>query len=281
MIDTRLPPFILQPQEQRELDAFLARWERISDSIKQYHADFDMWKYDATVPGIAPNTPYQRPFGSFRFISPDKFVYYIEGERINGNKVKRDDKANVNVLEEKIIIDNQAVYYYDYNAKKVRKSSIPPEMIRKGFADSPLPLIFGAKAADLKKRFSMKLTTRPDLVGKEIWLEAIPLNPEDQQEFRKLEIHLDNDTLRAKALKKEDINGKAYDAYVFNDVKIYSNFVTALSPAIIELFTPNVPRGWQVEVTEMPAAQAAMPTGPTAQNPQQNVPRRETLLYSP
>ncbi len=152
-------------------------------------------------------------------------------------------------------------------------------MIRKGFADSPLPLIFGAKAADFKKRFSMKIVTLADVKGKEIWLQAVPLNPEDQQEFRKIEIRLDHKTLIAKALKKEDINGKSHDVYTFHDVKINPwGLGGALPPAIVKIFSPTVPRGWLLEVTEMPAARA-IPLQP--QNLQPHVPRQETLLYSP
>ncbi len=39
VMDMRLSPFVLQPQEQQELDAFLARWEKISDTVDQYHAN--------------------------------------------------------------------------------------------------------------------------------------------------------------------------------------------------------------------------------------------------
>ncbi len=282
-----LPPFVLQSQEQQELDQFLARWEKISESIKQYQADFNLWKYDQTIPGVAAGQPYKQPFGSFRFIAPDRFVYHIEGEWLRGEKVERDEKNNPNVLEEKIIIDNEAIYLFDYSAKKVRRVNIPPERAKQGIADSPLPLVFGAKAADLKKRFSMKIVTRPDLVGSEIWLQARPLTPEDQQEFQQIEIRLDANTLRAKALKKDDINGKAYDAYVLENVKINDLFSGQLPQALAHLFKPDVPRGWQLEVTEMNAAPTAPPQGtvltnqPIHQQMQQTAPRQEIPLYTP
>ena len=288
---TRVPPFVLTPDEQRELDQFLMRWEKISEGIKQYHVDFELWKYDPTIPGVPAGKPYKRPFGSFKYIAPDRFVYYIEGEWINGVQTKRDEKKNPNVMEEKIIIDSKAVYFFDYNAEKVKQANIPPDMIRKGIADSPLPLIFGAKAVDLKKRFSMRIVTGEQYRDTQIWLLARPLMLEDQQEFLQIEIRLDKNNLRAIALKKDDINGKAHDVYVFDNVKVNPwGIGNALPPNWLGFFNPTVPRGWQLEVSDLMQdmnvqMQPNQPgrTGPAPAQMQPGVAgqRNEIPLYTP
>lgn len=257
----RIVPFVLDAREQQELDEFLARWERYSDTIKRYEVDFTAYIYDPTVPRDDQSKPNKVTFGYFKFIKPNQFVYHLEGEWKNGAQVKRNEKeeATLGIEEEKIIINEKAFFHYDYLSKTVRQINIPPDKIGLGIADSPLPLIFGAKAGDMKKRFFMKLVTREDKKDTEIWLQTRPRLIEDQQEFRQVEIRLDKKTMRATAIKKDDINGKAHTVYVLSNPKINPNdFVDN----IIKLFTPSVPRGWKHQVEDMPEVIVADPAPP-------------------
>lgn len=286
----RVVPFFPTPEEQRELDEFLVRWEEYGKNIKRYDVDFELWIYDPTNPVAIPGKPLKRPFGSFKYIAPNRFVYHVDGEWIEGAKLKR-DKNRPRIVEEKIMIDGKSVFYYDYNAESVRQINIPPELIGKGIADSPLPLIFGARADDMKKRFSMKIVTAPQRRDKEIWLRARPLLMEDRQEFQEIEIRLDKKNLRAIALKKDDVNGKAYDVYVFENVKI-NNRIGQLFEDLKQFFVPEIPKGWKHEVVEyaqiappdrqpaagthsVVAAPAASPHDPRTPS------RNEIPLYSP
>ncbi|MGL4594319.1 MAG: hypothetical protein ACRCUY_06280 [Thermoguttaceae bacterium] len=293
---TRLMPYLLTPDEQKELDDYLARWEKYSEKINRFDVDFELWVYDETIPGAEAGKPQKRPFGYFKYIAPTRFVYHVEGEWVNGVKQKRDDRTNQQIIEEKIIIDDKAVYLFDYNAQTVRQINVPPELIGRGIADSPLPLIFGAKSSDMKRRFSMKIVTGDQYKETQIWLQARPLLIEDQQEFLQIEMRLDKKTLRAIALKKDNINGKSHDVYVFDNQKINDRLVSMLDD-VRTFFTPAVPRGWTHDIVqhESPAAAPSHSAGPVAsqsppsaalttppQSPQQfQQPRHEIELYSP
>ncbi|MDR0704198.1 MAG: hypothetical protein LBF88_04345 [Planctomycetaceae bacterium] len=286
---TRIIPFFLTPQEQQELDEFLIRWEKYSLGIKRYDVDFNMFLYDETIPGSIPGKPLKTAFGYFKYIAkPLRFVYHVEGEWIDDKQVKHDEKKNRNVLAEKIIINEESVFRYDFNTKKVQQVNVPPELIGKGIADSPLPLIFGAKADDMKKRFSMKIVTNEQHKNTQIWLLAKPLLLEDQQEFSQIEIRLDKETLRATALKKEDINGKACTVYTLLS-PVINGRVTAFLEDLKKWFTPAVPDGWTLDVQDwvLEVQTAQQPTTtirpatpqPPIVNPQPA--RNEIPLYQP
>ena len=246
----RIVPFWLKPEEQRELDQFLALWEEHSVTIKRYDVDFNLFIYDPTIPGAPQDKPYKTAYGYFKYnAEPRRFVYAVEGEWVEGEwqgrrKIKRDD--NNHVFAEKIIIDDKSVYQYDYTTQTVRITNVPPDMIGKGIADSPLPLIFGAKADDLKRRFSMRIVPIP---GRDdvIWLHARPFFIEDQQEFRELEILFNKNTLTALGLKQWDINGKSYRTFELNQPRINPRLFVSALEYIKVTFTPDTPRGWTRE----------------------------------
>ena len=278
----RIVPFFLNPQEQQELDVFLARWEKYSAAIKRYDVDFNMFEYDPTIPGAVPNQPWRITFGYFKYIAtPMRFAFVIEGEwrdvKGKSEKIKRDEKNNQHIYAEKTIIDDKAVYKFDYNSKTMVQINVPPEMVGKGIADSPLPLIFGAKADDLKRRFSMKVVTDPNGT---IRLYARPRLIEDQQDFKELEILLEKD-LRAKGLRQLDINGKGYKSYELTSTKINDRLGGILDDIRL-FFTPTVPPGWKHEVNHwaiQPSPAPAMSQVPVANPYSQPPSRSEVPLY--
>ena len=271
----RIVPFFLNPAEQQELDAFLARWERYSVNIRQYEVEFYLLEFepDPATLGTVPNQPQSTLFGHFKYNSkPMRYLMAIEGEWRDNTHVKRDGDKNPHIRAEKTIIDEETVYKYDYNSKTVHKVNVPPELIGKGIADSPLPLIFGAKADELKKRFSMKVEHRQDGF---VVLYARPLLIEDQQEFRELEVMLDKD-LRARGLRQYDINGTGYKVFDLRSVKI--NPVN-LNPAdyISRFFNPRPPLGWKQEErnwVQHPPSAPATPQMPMGNAPQHVPPQQ-------
>jgi TIGR03009 family protein len=251
---SRIIPFFLNPEEQQELDEFLARWERYSTSIKRYDVNFTVHEYDMTIPGAETNKPTRICYGYFKYIAnPTRFVYVIEGEERDGKRIKRDDK-NPHIYAEKTIIEEKRVFKFDYNSKTVYQINVPPELIGKGIADSPLPLIFGARADDLKRRFSMKVVNRPDGM---IVLYARPLLPEDQQEFKELQILLEKD-LRAKALMQYDINDKSRKAFELKEPKIDDRLGYIIED-MAKFFKPDKPIGWKLEVSDWTIESPAQP----------------------
>ena len=281
--ENRIIPFFLNPVEQRELDEFLIRWERYSAGIKRYDVEFNLLEYNPEIQGAKPNEAQRTSFGEFKYnANPMRFYYAVEGEWRNGKPVKRDGDKNPDIFAEKIIIDDKTFNKYDYNAKTMHQINIPPERIGQGIATSPLPLIFGAKADELKRRFSMKVETKQNGF---IWLYARPLLIEDQQEFRELVIILEKD-LRAQGLLQHDINGKSRKVYELKSTRINPVLENPLE-VIRRFFTPTVPSGWKREITNwadtQPPPAPAVPqmpiAGPSAQPPTQPLFRNEFPLY--
>lgn len=301
---SRIVPFVLDQQQQKELDDLLLRWEAVSKDINRYSVEFTAYIYDPTVPRLDPsedvNKPLKTAFGTFKFNAPNKFLYHLEGEWIGGAKVKRNEEKSPGVAEEKIIINDQAFFQYDFTSKNLLQINIPAEMRNRGIADSPLPLIFGAKATEMKSRYSMRIVTREEFKDSEVWLQARPLRIEDQQEFCEIEIRLDKRTLQAKAIKKHDPNGKSYTAYVLSKHKI-NDPLGALDRWSMR---PSVPNDWKHIVEDMPVPEQASgprpipasnvgPSGPASVHapvqggianpvqPNPNTPRNEIQLYAP
>ena len=260
---SRIIPYYLNAAEQRELDEFLVRWERYSTNIKRYEVDFYLFDYDPTIPGAQPNVPHKISFGYFKYnSSPMRYLSVIEGEWRDNKRVARDGDKNPHIHAEKILIEEGTVFKYDYNAKTVYRINVPPEMIGKGIADSPLPLIFGAKADELKRRFSMRLEQQQSGT---IVLYARPLLIEDQQEFKEIEVMLEQN-LRARGLKQYDINGKGYKVYDLRETKI--NPLGNILDFLEQWFKSDVPRGWKEVPLDMAAVQPVQPPVPTPAVPQ-------------
>ena len=274
----KVVPFFLNAAQQRELDEFLSRWEKYSGDIKRYDVEFNMIAYDPTLPGAVPNVPAQTTYGYFKYIAnPMRFVYEIEGEWRDGKKIERVEDKNPHIFAEKIIINEKSVFKYEYNSKTVYQINVPPEMIGKGIADSPLPLIFGAKADELKRRFSMEVRPGPDGM---IWLIARPLLIEDQSEFQELEILVNKQTLHARALKQWDINGKAYKVYDLGKPRV-NDRLQAVFEDLKKFFSPEVPWGWKHDVHEwtLQPPPVAGTVQPQMGNPMPPQNRNEVPLY--
>ncbi|MDR3182200.1 MAG: hypothetical protein LBT89_04630 [Planctomycetaceae bacterium] len=274
----KIVPFFLNPQEQKELEEFLVRWEKYSRDVKRYDVDFFMSLYNPAIPGSDPNKPHKITFGYFKYIAnPLRFVYHVEGEWKNGTKEKRDGEKNPQIFAEKIMIDEKTVFKYDYNAKSVMQVNVPPEMIGKGIADSPLPLIFGAKADDLKRRFSMKIL--PTANAERILLQARPLLLEDQQEFSLIEIIVDKKTLQALGLRKHDINGEDYTVYELRAPKVNDRLSSVLDD-LKTWFSPTIEKGWKHEVNDWVIASPQPQQGTPSPQPQQTQSQRNEIpLY--
>ena len=274
----RVIPFFLTSEEQRTLDEFLVRWERYSASINRYDVNFNLFMYDPTIPGGEANQPHKVTFGYFKYIAnPRRFVYAVEGEWQGDKQIKREGDKNPQIFAEKIIIDEKSVYQYDYNSKTLWQINVPADLIGKGIADNPLPLIFGAKADELKRRFSMKVENVSEEM---IRLYARPLLPEDQQEFKELEVLIHKNNLVARALRQWSPHGKAYKVFDLRSPVINPASHQTIITIIKDIFTPDVPRGWKQKEMDWAAfPQSSPPPIPAEQHPRIGYPPSEVPLY--
>jgi len=241
------PPFVLTPAEEQQLDRVLLFWEKSSNHVKTFRADFRRWEYN---PALAdpqkqdPNLPISEDDGELRFQAPDKGLFSIEkGPRA-----------------EKWVCDGKSLFQYDFRTQKVYEYKLPPEAQGRGITNGPMPFLFGAKAEQLKARYWVRIITPPEAKN-QIWLEAYPKQLADAQDFQKVEIILSigKDDLMPTAIQIYLPGGRARTVYTLSNIK-----VNQVDPRLIfqDPFTARIPPGWQKIVEPAGFAPNAAQPGP-------------------
>ena len=229
-------PFTLNPDEQKELDTFLVRWENFNAIIKRFDVDFNLFEYDPAIPGATPNSPHRISFGRFVYAAdPKRLRFDVEGEWRDGKQIVRRRDENPYIHAETIIIRGRSIVRYDYNSEMVLQINASPEMIEAKVANFPLVLAFGGKADDLKQRFSMKVEHREGHVV----LYARPLLAENHWKFRELVMMLDGETLHPRGLKWHD-RGTGYKVFALRRIR-------QGMMAGDQFTTPVIPPDWRRE----------------------------------
>jgi TIGR03009 family protein len=276
-------PFTLTAAQEQELDAFLDRWEQHSLKIQRLEMSFLKYYFHDTT--REQQTPTYITQGSFNYIKPDRVLYSIEGAFDQTTR-----KVDNSKYQEKWLYDGRSIHEYNFNVKEVVETPLPPEYRGKGIADSPLPMIFGAKKDEMKRRYWMRLVTEPKYANEQIWIEIYPRWRDDALEFRSLEMRVNNQTLVPIGFRKYD-TGIARNDYAFFDVKINSG-LDKLIDVMTKLFKSDVPQGWKHvvrELNEPTASLIATPTQPAPSQPNPQVvneykpsqPPQQIDLYDP
>jgi TIGR03009 family protein len=213
------PPFQLSPQEQADLDNVLDMWEKKNGAIKTFKADFDRCQYDPVFfpkqPGEKNARPKQTSFGEIKYVAPDKgLLRETGGSTWTVNPTSRQlENKKLDALEH-WACDGKTLYKVDYQQRTVDEIPIPPELQGKGITQGPLPFVFGAKAADLKARYYIRTTPPPAGAVNEYWLEIRPKYIRDAENYSKVEIILDANTMFPKAIQIDGTNGTDRDVYI-------------------------------------------------------------------
>lgn len=230
------PPFVVTPDQQRELDIVLRTWEERSNSIRTLTA-----KFEKTVHSdIFPEKNGQTLSGELYFAAPDKAMYKVEGPQ-----------------PEHWVCDGKSIYEHNYEKKQVIERPLPPHLHGKAIADGPLPFLFGADVAKLKARYYMRIVTPPERQTEEIWIEAVPRHHEDLVNFARAKLVLKRQDMLPFAIRVYQPNGKEYFDHVFTEKKINNPF-----DSIKKFFFNTTPIGWK-KVVEEPPPVAAVPQGPS------------------
>ena len=273
------PPLTLQ--EAADLDRFLDHWEKRSSQIQYYETEFQCWEKGKILEDLNQE---RSTYGTIRYVAPNKGSFEVLGLVVDK---KRQPAPPEN--QTKFLSTGDQIYSYDFAEKHVTIYTVPVDQ-REGIAGGgPIPFVFGAKAADLKKRYYLRMRTSPQLAERgEICLEAFPRTAEDAAEFKSVRLFFDARKLIPKAFVKVDVNEKGRETYQFlGDPKINPvNMARILPP-------PDIPKGWTKEEIDLqqelpqttpPNTQLAQPTVP--QQPIQQVQQvrqavEETELYTP
>ncbi len=171
------PPFVLTQPEQQYIDQLLAAWEAKNVTIKTFSSSVRRYRYDSTY-GPKDGKAMYVDEGVIKYARPDKGSFQLKSDR-----------------PEHWVCNGKSVFQYEYKKRQLTEYKLPPGLRGKAIEDGPLPFIFTASAAKMKKRFWMRAVLPPQGVKHQYWIEAVPRHQRDAASFKQVMIILDKDLL--------------------------------------------------------------------------------------
>lgn len=245
--------------EQKWLDDVLGFWETRSNKVQTFECKFQCWEYNAFAP---PDIAQKFSKGVIKYAQPDRGLFRMEELSVyepptpgaappDKPKYIAQDKT----LGEHWICDGQQIFQFDAVSRKVRVTPIPPQMQGQAIADGPLPFMFGAKAQTIKARYWVRGLQGPP--GK-YRLQAVPKSRSDAQNFKMVEIQLDQADYLPEMLQVFDSNNtdrtNYRKSYLFTERKTTDDKASPLDAINIlklferEFYEPKIPTGWKREL---------------------------------
>lgn len=256
--------FRLDQIQQAYLDQVLTQWETQSGQIETFRCDFTRLEYDNVFgPGVNKETNQQRHKtegrGTVSYQRPDKGSFHVKElkswDAANGQYVE-----NPNLIGEHWVCDGQSVFQYEYSQKQLKESPIPPELQGKNIADGPLPFLFGAEAAKIKRRYWLRVDPRAQ--AGTVWLTAAPKTRADAANYRQVDIMLDAKRMLPYAMRvTAPDNSQTTYTFELAGAKINESGIAAMWRQLFS--APKTPWGWKRVVEAPPTAStAAQPAAP-------------------
>ena len=233
------PPFVLDAQQQQQVDWMLKAWEQRSGQVKSFICSFVRREYDEVFG--RGDEPTHTDYGEIRYQSPDRGLFWVR---------EPSDR------QERWVCDGKAVFEFNFVAKKLTEYELPPELQGRAIANSPLPFLFGATAENLRQRYFLRLVTPSDRQNSEVWLQAFPKFREDAANFARAELILTGREMTPYALQLYLPNGKTRLSYVFDNIKVNDTLGNFLQR---DPFRVTTPLGWERLVERAQPAQAGRP----------------------
>ena len=258
------PPFQITPIEQQFVDQILQMWENESTKINTFSSRFELWEYDLVF-GPGAEIPAIKSVGQLTYSKPDKGSFKIEEIRRYQPKdaTARTPTRGLGFAGKRSwhhwVCDGKAVYEYKHKKKQLVVQPLPPELQGQEIVNGPLPFLFGAKAAELNRRYWIRSKQGNPAT---IWLEAYPRSQADAANYHHVEIMLDRKSMQPEAIKVHSPNNQSHSVYMFDKPTINGK----LNALLGGLFNaPRTPFGWTKVVQNQPDSPQA---GPQAAVPQ-------------
>jgi len=253
------PPFTLTPQEEAVLDRVLLFWEKSSLTVRNFACQFTRREYDEINGRQESQFLVAVDKGEVRFSSPDKAALWVDQEVRPATPQKAAEWVDKGPRREHWIYNGKSIFEYNYGLKVITEYRLPPEMQGKAITEKgPLPFLFGATRAGLKKRFFVRLITPEEAAKKgQIWLEAHPRFLDDARNFSRAEVILtvEKEQLVPAAVQLFQPNGKNRTVYVLSGMSLNA---LGLGNLLNDPFSPRKPGAeWRFEVAQ--AEPAAVP----------------------
>lgn len=264
------PPFVLSPQQEAELNKLLNDWEAKGAQIKSFNCAFKRWEYNPTFSGNDQSQALAEAEGEIKYYAPDKGLFRVTRgwdnvfDQMTGKYKPGPEKPG-----DYWTCNGKSVFQVDHDQKTIEEHPLPPHLQGQAIANGPLPFVFGAKAAVLKQRYYMRITTPEKAREKEVWLEAVPRTQQDAANFSKIDLILSKDELLPVAMQMHNpaYNGQR-TVINFHSSKVNSVWAP-LQQMVNDFARPNV-FGYRHVVNPPPApAGNAGPQTQAQQRPQQ------------
>jgi TIGR03009 family protein len=190
----------LSPQEVEYIEKVLSLWENRTIKITTFECKFKRFVFD---PAANETHAVSIGQGYIRYKNPDKGVYKEEGKyTLAGRKPdgSPDYKENPDqVFGDWWVCDGEWVHNLDRTKKEAVRTQLPPELRGNNIPLSPLPFLFGVKAAEMKARYFVRPIAPPPAPApghNDVWVEAWPKRADDAGNYSRVQIALDkNDFL--------------------------------------------------------------------------------------
>ncbi|MEM6799583.1 MAG: hypothetical protein AAF589_08715 [Planctomycetota bacterium] len=267
-------PFNLTKVEQAFLNQVLLKWEAESAKITTFSCPFTRHVYNAFSP--AQHIAFSIEEGKVSYHKPDKGSFKIETIKqwqaapiTPGQPAPNPPRGQHAPVDPKRVVgdhwvsDGKYIYEYRPHASELSVTPIPPEMQGEQIVNGPFPFLFGAKAADLKQRYWMRLHEDPQNPNPEVLhLVALPKTRQDAANYRAVELMLDRRTLLPSAMQvhRPSLGDRAGGREVFDFDLTKVSVNARLDRLWGTLFqSPRTPWGWKRVVNGPQAQQAAAP----------------------
>lgn len=264
----------IPPKLQEHTDKVLNFWEFHSSKIERYRCEFQRWEYDQT---FDPKKFQTYSKGRIMYAKPDKGLFEVselhQGRKVEG-RVGYTKQSNTEL--EKWICDGKTIFAFDHRNKRLNEQPIPPDVQGKQIVEGPLPFFFGAKAAQIKARYWVRLN--PEVRDKFV-VQAIPKFQKDAANFQRIDIIIpDDEQFLPKAILMFHPGGaRTTFEFAKRETNWRDNPLDPLKLFHREFFNPKTPAGW-VRVKQ-PLAQNATP--PPRQRPVALAPQTPRVSRAP
>ncbi len=270
---TQAPFEALNAEQTNYLDQVLTAWEQHTAVIQQYQCTLSRWQYDPTQ---HPEWPAVVDKGVLQYAKPDKGLFRIDERQTIADKGPPVTYRPSGKFGEYWVCDGEYIHIRDRNEKKSMKIQLAPEQRHQGIHNSPLPFLFGVKAAEIKERYWVRPVPPPE-GSQDVWLEAYPKRLDDAGNYLKVQVVLDAKDVLPRALivflPQWEPAHPHREVYEFTDRKKEWNLLDAMRQKLFmkEFIETNLPAGWQVIVEPYIDPQEAAQPGQGSPNPPQRV----------
>jgi TIGR03009 family protein len=243
----------LSPAEQKYIDTVLDVWERRTAQINTFECKFQRYIFNTAVHAKHAESAAE---GFIRYKNPDKGVFKEDkqvtftGEKADGSPEYKENPAAPH--GDWWVCDGEWVHNLNRREKKAIRTQLPPELRGNNIPLSPLPFLFGVKAAEVKSRYFVRPIQAPP-GNNDVWIEAWPKRADDAGNYSRVQVALDkSDSLpNAMIMFMPNWANNAQNREVFNFAQREVNSNTLLDKIKENVFMKafidtKVPSDWNV-----------------------------------